>query len=146
MRDETPLMVERTRTILVSIGFTKFKNIKLTFLDIECTLTSSKHVIIPLFPSSSRYKRWVFKTESHDIAFGVTYVIDVTTSSLPPSPTKTSPTRKLQRSKSKDAKGEGNPHVVITPIARMNCHQLPEDGYLECEQAGTCKFVKLLTL
>lgn len=90
--------------------------------------------------SSMSCCRWVFKTESHDIAFGVTYIIDVSTNSVPPSPTDTGAPKELVRSLSGELKGEGNPRVAVKPIARVNCHQIPEDGYLECEQTGTCMY------
>lgn len=95
-------------------------------IDVQITVSEPKSVL-----------KWVFKTESHDIAFGVTYIIDVSTNSVPPSPTDTGAPKELVRSLSGELKGEGNPRVAVKPIARVNCHQIPEDGYLECEQTGT---------
>ena len=59
--------------------------------------------------------RWQFKTDTHDISFGVFY----------------------------QPKGDAK-KVEVLPMERVNSHWVPEDGTLCAEKRGLCKLGKLI--
>ena len=61
--------------------------------------------------------RYYFKTESHDISFGVFY-----------------------KSEGSDQQEE------ILPVTRRSCHLIPETGVIICDKIGTCKYQGLVSI
>lgn len=59
-------------------------------------------------PESGSILQWEFKTENHDIGFGLYYALDES--------------KNLQE---------------LIPVERVNCHLVPETGSWYCEDEGT---------
>lgn len=54
--------------------------------------------------------RWEFMTEDYDISFGIFY--------------------------SNDNKS----NVEVVPLKRTNCHMIPDEGHVICQNPGTCEY------
>ena len=86
--------------------------------DILFTNHEPAGVILTLFQflviRSPCTSRWSFETKHYDLAFGIYRKV-------------TNNPKKLSDMKQ------------VIPTTRVNSHFVPEDGYLTCEEPGTCK-------